>query len=111
MTGIVFIYLTHPDPAAAAVLGRALVESGLAACVNILPGMHSIYRWDGRIETGQETVVIVKTREVLAEAVRIFVQARHPYACPCIAVLPVTGGDPAYLDWIARSAIPCQDTI
>ena len=109
MTGIVFIYVTHPDAAETAVLGRALVDSGLAACVNILPVMHSIYRWEGQIETGQETVMIVKTQEALGEAVRAFVQARHPYSCPCVAALPVSGGNPGYLDWIARSSVPYQD--
>jgi periplasmic divalent cation tolerance protein len=71
--------------------------------VNILPGMRTIYRWRGRIETGGETVMIVKTTHALVDSVRAHVRANHPYECPCIAALPVTAGDPAYLAWIAQS--------
>ena len=88
---------------AAAALGRSLVEAGLAACANLLPGMQSIYRWNGRIETADEAVVILKTRADLLEAVQQAVRASHPYECPCIAALPVCGGDPAYLAWIGQS--------
>jgi periplasmic divalent cation tolerance protein len=106
VTDIVFIYVTHPDATAAAALARDLVEQGLAASVNILPGMLTVYRWQGRIETGAETVMIVKTRAALMESVQAHVRANHPYVCPCIAALPVTAGDPDYLGWIAQSTSP-----
>ncbi|MFT0861216.1 divalent-cation tolerance protein CutA [Ancylobacter sp. G4_0304] len=94
------IYTTWPSPVEAEAAGRAIVADGLAACVNILPGMVSIYRWQGEIERAQETVMLLKTREDLAEAVAQAVRARHPYEVPAILFLPVTGGDGAYLDWI-----------
>jgi periplasmic divalent cation tolerance protein len=72
----------------------------LAASVNILPGMISHYWWQGRLERADEVVMIIKTRATLAEAVGAAVKESHSYVTPAIAVLPVTDGDPAYLDWI-----------
>ena len=100
---VVFIYITHPEAGKAEALGHVLVENGVAACVNLIPGMKSIYRWQGEIETASETVMIVKTSAAMVERVQALVRKHHPYECPCIAVLPITGGDPAYLDWIAQS--------
>ena len=102
---IIFVYVTHPDSDAAASIGRTLVETGLAACINLLPGMQTIYRWEGRIETGVETVMVVKTRADLFGEVCRSIHATHPYICPCIVALPVSDGLPAYLDWIGRSCI------
>ncbi len=102
-TDIVFVYVTHPDIQSAEAIGHALVETGVAACVNLLPGMRAIYRWEGRIETGQEAVMIIKTRADLLDRVRQSIRAAHPYDCPCIAAFPVADGDPAYLDWIGQS--------
>ena len=100
MEGVVFIYTTWPSLVEAERAGRALVERRLAACVNILPGMISYYRWEGRIERAEEVVMIVKTRAALSEAVRDAVRDTHPYTTPAIAVLPVTGGSGDYLAWI-----------
>ena len=97
---VVFVYTTWPSVVEAERAGRALVERALAACVNILPGMISHYRWQGAIERGEETVMIVKTRAALAEAVRTAVKEMHSYTVPAIVVLPVEGGDPAYLGWL-----------
>lgn len=99
----VLIYATYPDVETAEAGGRALVEAGLAACVNILPGMVSIYRWEGRVERGQECVMIIKTRAQLAETAVAAAAGRHPYTTPAFVVLPVEGGLAAYLDWIAAS--------
>jgi len=104
MTEFVFIYVTHPDAAQAAILGRALVEQRLAACVNILPGMQTIYRWNDAIEDGHEAVMIVKTRFTLFEDVRSLILRQHPYECPCIVALPVADGHPDYLAWLARES-------
>jgi periplasmic divalent cation tolerance protein len=101
MTGIVFLYVTCPDADQAAQLGRSLVEHQLAACVNILPGMQSIYRWQDKIETAAEAVLIVKTTSSAVERVQGHILAHHPYECPCIAALPVVAGNPGYLRWIA----------
>jgi periplasmic divalent cation tolerance protein len=99
---VVFVYTTWPSVVEAEQAGRALVERKLAACVNILPGMISHYRWQGAIERGEETVMIVKTRAALAERVRVAVKELHSYTVPAIVVLPVEGGDPAYLGWLLQ---------
>jgi len=100
MESVVFVYTTYPALVEAERAGRMLVERRLAACVNILPGMISHYWWQGKIERGEEIVMIVKTRAALAEAVGNAVKDSHSYTTPAIAVLPVTGGDSAYLGWI-----------
>ena len=100
MEGVVFIYTTWPSLVEAERAGRTLVERRLAACVNILPGMVSHYRWEGQVERAEEVVMIVKTRAELTEAVRDAVRESHPYRTPAIAVLPVTGGSADYLAWI-----------
>ena len=103
MTDNVFVYVTHTDADAARALGRKLVEEGLAACANILPGMQTVYRWQGRIVEGSEAVMIVKTRADLVAAVQARIVTQHPYEGPCVAALPVTDGSADYLAWISRS--------
>lgn len=97
----VSVYVTFPDPATAERVGVSIVEAGLAACVNILPGMRSIYRWKGAIERAEEAVVFFKTRADLAGPLTEAVAARHPHETPAIVVLPIVGGDARYLDWIS----------
>lgn len=97
----VLVYTTWPEAVEAEAAGRAIVADGLAACINILPGMVSIYRWQGEIERAQEVVVLFKTRADLAEAVAQAVRARHPYETPAVLFLPVAGGNADFLDWIA----------
>ena len=97
---IVLVYATFPTLASAEEAGRALVEERLAACVNILPGMVSWYEWQGRLERGEEGVMIVKTRRALAESVIAAVRARHPYEEPALLLLPVVGGSESYCGWI-----------
>jgi periplasmic divalent cation tolerance protein len=105
MTDVVFIYITHPDYDGASTLARELVDHHLAAGVNLLPGMRTVYRWQGKVETGAETVLIAKTRADLLSGILAYVLERHPYQCPCVAMLPVSGGNPAYLEWIGQSTI------
>lgn len=100
MERVVFVYTTYPALVEAERAGRMLVERRLAACVNILPGMISHYWWQGQIERGEEVVMIVKTRATCAEEVRQAVKENHSYTTPAIVVLPVEGGDPAYLGWL-----------
>ena len=96
----VLVYTTYPSLVEAEQAGRLLVEKGLAACVNILPGMRSIYRWQGKIENAEEVVMIVKTKDAQKEAVAAEVKRNHAYDTPAILFLPAEGGDPAYVDWI-----------
>jgi periplasmic divalent cation tolerance protein len=72
--------------------------------VNILPGMVSHYWWQGKLERAEEVVMIFKTRASHAEAVAAAVRESHPYTTPAVTVLPVEGGDPDYLAWIAAEA-------
>jgi len=100
MERAVFVYTTYPSIVEAEEAGRALVEQRLAACVNILPGMISHYRWQGALERGEEAVMLVKTRASLAESVRAQVKARHSYEAPAILVLPIESVDQTYLAWV-----------
>ena len=95
-----FVYMTAGSPEEARQIGAALVEDRLAACVNIIDGMHSIYRWEGKLQQDQETILIAKTTRdrmpVLIEAVK----AMHSYDCPCIVSVDIEGGHPDFLEWI-----------
>lgn len=97
----VLVYMTASDKAEAQRIGRALVEERLAACANILDGMTSIYRWQDEVCEDSETVLIAKTTEAQATALTERVKALHSYDCPCVVTLPVSGGNHAFLDWIA----------
>ncbi len=94
------IYVTASGLDQAKAIGQQLVFERLAACVNILPQMTSIYRWQGQLEQAEEVVLIAKTREGLVDRVVARVRELHSYECPCIVALPITGGNPAFLDWI-----------
>ena len=100
MERAVFVYTTYPSVVEAEEAGRALLERALAACVNILPGMLSLYRWQGAIERGEEAVMIIKTRASLAEAVCAAVREMHAYETPAILVIPLESVDAAYLGWM-----------
>jgi len=104
----VFVYTTFPSVVEAEKAGKALVDGRLAACVNILPGMISHYRWQGAVERSEEAVMIVKTRASLAEPVRAAVKASHPYDTPAILVLPIESVDETYFAWIMASTQPCD---
>ncbi len=96
----VLLYTTYPSVVEAGRAGRKLVEARLAACVNVIPGMHSVYRWQGKIEEADEAVMIIKTRTSLAEKVTAAVKADHAYDTPALLVLPILGGSEPYIEWI-----------
>lgn len=96
-----FVYITTGSREEARRIGRALVEERLAACVNILDGMNSFYWWEGAVQDDQETVLVAKTRDRLLERLTARVRELHSYDCPCVVALPIEGGNPAYLDWLA----------
>lgn len=98
----VLVYTTFPALDAAEEVGAALVDAGLAACVNILPGMVSIYSWQGARQRDDEVVMIVKTRQARVDEVVAETRRRHPYETPALLVLPVEGGSGDYLAWIAE---------
>jgi len=90
----------------ASMLARALVLRRLAACVNIVGPVRSVYRWKGPIADDEEHLLIVKTRKDLAGEVAAAVRALHSYELPEVLVLPVLGGDPDYLAWLGGSVNP-----
>jgi periplasmic divalent cation tolerance protein len=102
----IFIYVTAPSPAEAKAIADAVVKDRLAACANIIPGMRSIYHWEGKIEEADETVVIFKTRATLFPAVEARVKELHKYSAPCIVALPLEAGSQPYLDWIMAETKP-----
>jgi periplasmic divalent cation tolerance protein len=101
MSEYLSVYITAPSFDVAQTIGQTLVEERLAACVKIIPKMHSIYRWAGSIETAVETILIAKSRTALFEEVERGVQELHPYECPCIVAWPIEAGHRPYLDWVA----------
>jgi periplasmic divalent cation tolerance protein len=96
----VLIYSTYPSAAEAERIGAALVEGSLAACVNILPGMTSIYIWEGKRQRDTEAAMIVKTRAHLADTAIAEARKLHPYSNPAFVILPVGGGSADFLRWI-----------
>jgi periplasmic divalent cation tolerance protein len=100
MQRAILVYTTFPSIVEAERAGRLLVERRLCACVNILPGMISHYRWQGAIERGEEAVMIIKTRASLAEQVSSAVKELHSYTTPAIVVISIESIDKDYLDWL-----------
>lgn len=94
------VYVTCATAQEAEDIGTVLVERRLAACVNILGPMRSLYRWQGRVERGDEVVLIAKTRTGLVPELTDAVRAMHGYDVPCVAALPIEGGNPDFLAWI-----------
>lgn len=97
----ILIYSTFPSAQAAEIAGKALVEARLAACVNILPSMTSIYEWEGTLERAQESVMIIKTVSSLRDDVIEEAKRLHPYDTPALLVLRVDGGYRGFLEWLA----------
>ena len=96
-----FIYMTVGNKEEARKIGKELVTSRLAACVNILDNMNSFYRWEGKIQDDTEVVMIAKTTEEQVPELIKKVKSLHSYDCPCIVSLPVLDGHKPFLDWVA----------
>lgn len=97
---IKFVYMTAGDIKEAEKIGKLLVEQRLAACVNIMDNMNSIYRWEGEIQNDREVVMIAKTTQACIPRLVDEVTSLHSYECPCIEVLSVTGGNAEFMKWI-----------
>ena len=103
----VLLVITHlPDRAGAETLAALLVDARLAACVNILAPVRSVYRWAGRIEHAEEVPLLIKTRGSRYAEVEALVKRLHPYELPEIVAVPAVRGLPAYLDWVAAETSP-----
>lgn len=94
------VYITAPDMSEAESIAEMLVERRLAACVNMIPGMRSVYRWQGRVEHEDEVVLIAKTSTELVEELTEAVREAHAHEVPCVVSWPIEGGNPEFLDWV-----------
>lgn len=98
--------VTAPDPETGERIARALVEERLAACVNLVPGLRSIYRWEGAVQSDAEVLLVVKTRTDRARALEERVLALHPYDVPEVLRIAPRGGSESYLRWVREECAP-----
>jgi len=94
------VYSTAPTEEAAQIIAQTLVSEKLVACANLLPGVTSVYQWEGAVQTDAEVVMIMKTRTELVDAVIERIKELHEYDIPCLTSWPITAGSPDYLNWI-----------
>jgi periplasmic divalent cation tolerance protein len=99
-TGAIVVYVTAPQEDEAAAIAKALVGEGLAACVNIVRGIRSLYRWQGKIEDDTEVLMIIKTQASLFERLSSRVRELHSYSVPEVIALPIVSGSDDYLAWV-----------
>jgi periplasmic divalent cation tolerance protein len=99
---VMFVYVTTGDRDEALAIGRQAVAEELAACANVLPGITSIFRWQGKLDQAEEVMLILKTTEQKLEALIGRIKALHSYDCPCIEALPVVEGNRDFLEWVVR---------
>ena len=100
------VFSTCPDAATAQRLAAGLVESRLAACVNIVPGLVSVYRWQNAVQQDSECLMIIKAAAARLDALTEWLQTHHPYELPEIVAVPVTAGLQSYLDWVSGQTEP-----
>lgn len=98
---VLLVLSTFPDAVTARRIGRELVEKRCAACANILPSIESVYWWEGKVESGNETLVLFKTTNDRYQALETTLTALHPYEVPEIIALPIERGWPEYLRWVS----------
>ncbi len=102
---VLVVLTTWPDADAARAAARTLVEEKLAACANIVPGVESVYRWEGKVETNAEVLMILKTTIAHYQMIETRIRALHSYELPEIISLRITDGLPAYLRWVEQSCL------
>lgn len=96
-------FATCKDAAQAKKIARALVAEKLAACVNVVPGVSSIYTWKGRTEEAREVLLVIKSRRALSKRLVARIRALHSYELPEVVTIPIESGNPAYLRWVRES--------
>jgi periplasmic divalent cation tolerance protein len=102
MTGEIIVLITASSEGEAEKIGSALVNEHLAACVNIVPGVRSLFFWEGKTQNERELLLICKSRQSLLDRIIARVKALHSYAVPEVIALPVVGGSGDYLDWVRK---------
>ncbi len=103
---VLMVMTNAPDNASAHALARAVVDARLAACVNVLHGVHSVYRWQGRVEEATEVTLLIKTTRHHYPALQQALVAAHPYDLPEVIAWPLAEGYAPYLNWIASEISP-----
>ena len=101
---VVVVFSTFPDVETARRIARELIDDKFAACANVIPKIESIYRWQGKLEQGEETLVFFKTSAARYPAFEEKLKSLHPYEVPEIVSMPVSAGWPQYLGWVAESS-------
>lgn len=104
--GCLLAFSTCPDLAVAGRIARTLVEEGLAACVNRVPGVASTYRWQGSIHDDAEVLLLIKTTRGRFDALRARLVALHPYTVPELIALDIGDGHAPYLEWLQAQVVP-----
>ena len=99
----VVVLVTAPTPDAAAEIARALVAERIVACGNVVPGLRSVYRWQGKVQDEPEALLVLKTKRRLLGALKARLPGLHPYQVPELLALRVADGLAAYLDWVEES--------
>ena len=99
---MVILYVTCANAEQAATIGRTLVTERLAACANVLGQTRSFYWWEGQVQEDREAALILKTRAEQVDAATARIKALHSYTVPCVVAVPIAGGNPDFLAWIAR---------
>ena len=99
----ILVYITTASREEAKKISKALLETELVACTNIIGEMHSAYHWQGQIEENQETILVAKTKLELFTELETKVKELHSYDCPCIIALPIIAGSEGYLEWLQQS--------
>lgn len=105
---LILVFTTLPDRASAEKVAHTLLAERAAACVNILAACHSVYRWQGKIETATEIPLLIKSTRAAYSHVEIIIRAHHPYELPEIIAVTVVSGLPAYLAWVLHESQPVQ---
>lgn len=100
MPDVLLVLTNVPDEATAHAIARKVVEGRLAACVNVLPPIRSVYRWEGKVEEANEVSLLIKTTQGRYAELESVIRTAHPYDVPEIIAFPVTAGLPAYLNWV-----------
>ncbi|GAC1345239.1 MAG: divalent-cation tolerance protein CutA [Myxococcales bacterium] len=106
MTDARLVFTALPDAGAAAALARTLVEERLAACGNVVPGVRSIYRWQGKVHDEGEVLLLLKTRAAQVERLQARILELHPYQVPEVISVAIDAGSPGYLAWLAAETGP-----
>ena len=105
---VLICFCSYPDPATAGRIADALVEERLAACVSLLPGLQSVYRWQGQLQRDTEVLLLIKTSRERYPALQARLPQLHPYELPELLAVESTAGLPAYLQWVVESTRPVE---